>query len=120
MLLNYIIFTTNLFTALLFIALGMPLIKDKVKPNGFYGVRTKFSFVSDENWYKINKYGGKVFILSGIVLLLLSPIYLAINVEANPILFTVTTLFILPVITIAIVSIFKEQKRLSTPTIEEG
>jgi hypothetical protein len=45
--------------AVLFIALSIPLMKRKVKMNPWYGVRIPKSFESEENWYRINAYGGK-------------------------------------------------------------
>lgn len=41
------------------IALGLPLMKRKVKMNRWYGVRIPKSFQSEENWFKINEYGGR-------------------------------------------------------------
>lgn len=71
---------TNIFLSLFFIVLCIPLAKKKIKMNKWYGMRTEESFKSEENWYKINEYGGKVFIywlipllLIGIVLLFLPP-----------------------------------------------
>ena len=41
------------------IVLGLPLMKRKVKMNYWYGVRIAKSFQSEENWFKINEYGGR-------------------------------------------------------------
>jgi uncharacterized membrane protein len=36
--------------------------------NGFYGVRIPKSFVSDDNWYAINAYGGRVLAVAGAII----------------------------------------------------
>ena len=61
----------NIFVALLIIAVSVPLVMRKIPMNRFYGIRFKKSFESDENWYKINAYGGKQLIAWSIVLLII-------------------------------------------------
>ena len=56
---NIYLGSTLLAVAILFIALSIPLVKRKVKMNPWYGVRIPKAFESEENWYKINAYGGK-------------------------------------------------------------
>ncbi|MGA7614499.1 MAG: SdpI family protein [Thermoanaerobaculia bacterium] len=50
------------------ILVSLPLILGMVPRNRLYGIRTKRAFVSEENWYAINAYGGKLFLLFGILL----------------------------------------------------
>ena len=38
----------------------LPLIYRKVPMNRFYGIRIPQAFVSDERWYDINAYGGRL------------------------------------------------------------
>lgn len=49
---------------------SIPLVCGKVPPNAIYGIRTKFAFSSEENWYAINKFGGKVFVGVAVVIML--------------------------------------------------
>lgn len=56
---NIIFGLLNIGSALLIFLVSIPLIKRKIRMNGLYGVRIKKSFESEENWYKINAYGGK-------------------------------------------------------------
>lgn len=49
--------------ALLIIGPSIPLVMHKIKMNDFYGIRIRKAFKSEENWYKINEYGGKEFII---------------------------------------------------------
>jgi hypothetical protein len=59
---------TNTAVAVLTILLSVPLVLRRVGMNSWYGVRFKKSFESEENWYKINEYGGRQLILWSIVL----------------------------------------------------
>lgn len=52
------------------IVVSVPLMKGYVKMNGWYGIRIKKAFKSDENWYKINAYGGKRFIIWSLLLVI--------------------------------------------------
>lgn len=62
---------SNIFVALLVIAISIPLVYNKIPMNRVYGVRFKQSFASEETWYKINAYGGRQLIVWSIPLLLL-------------------------------------------------
>ena len=70
--LNIIVGISNLSLAVLLIVLSIPLIQRKVKMNHLYGVRIKKAFESEENWYKINAYGGRLLMIWGAVLAVLS------------------------------------------------
>lgn len=61
-------------------ALLIPLYRGKVKRNPVYGVRIRKAFESEENWYKINRYGAialmywaALLIVMGIVCLFIPP-----------------------------------------------
>ncbi|MCK4902453.1 MAG: SdpI family protein [Thermoplasmatales archaeon] len=65
----------SLLITLIFIIAGtleiiqaIPLIQEKIKRNKLYGFRTPKTLSSDEIWYKANKYVGKDFVFSGIIL----------------------------------------------------
>jgi uncharacterized membrane protein len=59
---------------ILFIVLGNYL--GKIKPNWFVGIRTPWTLSSEVVWNKTHRFGGKVFVVSGIILILtnLSPL----------------------------------------------
>ncbi len=59
----------DIFPAVLFILISLPLILEKIPPNAFYGFRIRKAFLSDENWYQINQYGGKALTLWSLPLL---------------------------------------------------
>lgn len=60
----------NISRGLLFIMISIPLAKQKIAMNKFYGFRFKKAFDSDEHWYRINTYGGKLLILWSILLIM--------------------------------------------------
>jgi uncharacterized membrane protein len=62
---------SNIFVGVLFIAISLPLVMGKIPMNSFCGVRFKKSYESEENWYKINRYGGQQLIIWSIVLVIL-------------------------------------------------
>jgi uncharacterized membrane protein len=53
---------------LLIFATAIPLILRRVPPNGIYGVRTKASFASESDWYRINAIGGRYLAVSGVLI----------------------------------------------------
>jgi hypothetical protein len=53
----------NVFFAMLFIGLAIPLLIGKVRMNRWYGFRLKEAFRSDEHWRKINRYGARQLLL---------------------------------------------------------
>jgi uncharacterized membrane protein len=67
----------NVATGCLCLVLGFPLMLRKVRMNRWYGVRLPKSFASDENWYKINEYGGRQLMLWALPLIVLGGLCLA-------------------------------------------
>jgi len=59
---------SNLGVAIVFAALAIPLIRGEVAMNRFYGIRIKKAFASDDNWYRINAYGGRCLAAWSVVL----------------------------------------------------
>jgi len=77
---------------LLLIAISIPLAQGSIKMNPLYGVRIKKAFESEENWYKLNKYGGRRLIFWSIVLICISIASLFFEISENSILFVVFSL----------------------------
>jgi uncharacterized membrane protein len=65
---NVISGLSNILAGLLIIAVCVPLLKGKIQMNRWYGIRMKKSFESEENWYKINRYGAQRMILWSLVI----------------------------------------------------
>ncbi|WP_251548830.1 SdpI family protein [Neobacillus muris] len=53
---------------LLFIFIGN--VSPKFKPNYFFGIRTPWTLANEEVWKKTHRLGGKVFVVSGLLLLI--------------------------------------------------
>jgi uncharacterized membrane protein len=70
----------NLMTGIVASLISVPLIRGKVPPNSLYGIRTKFAFSSEENWYRINRYGGKMFLRAGLLITVMSVVGLFLPV----------------------------------------
>ncbi len=54
-------------TAAVFIALGFPLMKNKVPPNGLYGFRTNATLTDPAVWYPVNRTSGAWIVVGGVV-----------------------------------------------------
>ncbi len=54
---------------LVFIVLGWPLMRGRVKPNGLYGFRTATSLSSEVIWYPTNRLTGQIAFAAGWVML---------------------------------------------------
>ena len=79
---------SNIFVGLMFIVISIPLVKRKVSMNNLYGVRIKKAFESEENWYKINAYGGQQLILWSTLLVLMGVASFFLPLEGNGMLIT--------------------------------
>ncbi len=60
----------NAMVGLLFVAIGNVL--PRVRPNWFLGIRTPWTLESDRVWRETHRFGGRVFVAGGVVLLLLA------------------------------------------------
>lgn len=59
--------------AILFIAIGLPLVFRKIKPNYFYGYRLSSNVIgNDDIWYRINEIGGKHLLIIGSLIAVIS------------------------------------------------
>ncbi|NND70455.1 MAG: SdpI family protein [Rhodothermales bacterium] len=80
---NLILGGTLVFIATVFLLLAIPLIRRRVKVNYLYGIRFKKSYSSDEAWYDINEYGGKVLAISSVPMFILGLLCFFVDLEAN-------------------------------------
>jgi len=51
------------------VALAVPLMYGRVKPNSLYGLRTERTLRDEDAWYRGNAYGGRLFFRTGLVAL---------------------------------------------------
>lgn len=52
----------------LFVIIGNYL--PKCKPNRYMGIKLPWTFASEENWYKTHRFGGKVWVAAGFIIIL--------------------------------------------------
>jgi uncharacterized membrane protein len=52
---------------LLLIVISIPLIQRRIKPNYWYGFRTKCTLNNPDLWYEVNAYAGKRLLISGLI-----------------------------------------------------
>ena len=57
-----------LFTGLLFIGISLPLILEKVPPNGWYGFRVAKTFSNERIWYGANRAAGYNLFWAGVAI----------------------------------------------------
>ena len=55
------------FSGLLLAGLSVPLILQKIPPNGLYGLRVRSTMEKPQVWYKVNAYAGKRLLVVGLV-----------------------------------------------------
>jgi hypothetical protein len=61
------------------VAVSIPLYLGKIKMNCFYGFRIRNAFESEENWYKINRYGAKTLMCWSVVIMAIGIVYLYVE-----------------------------------------
>lgn len=69
---THIIFGSYCAAGLVICLTTIPLIRGRVGPNNFYGIRTKASRQNDAAWYHINKVGGTYLLVAGLMMSVLS------------------------------------------------
>ncbi len=67
---GFVVGVCDMGLALVVILLSVPLVKGSISRNAFYGVCTRVTLVSDENWYRANAYGGNQLIIWSIPMFL--------------------------------------------------
>lgn len=55
------------FAGLGLVALGLPLLYEKIRPNPYYGFRVAATLSDDRVWYAVNKYAARRLIAAGLV-----------------------------------------------------
>lgn len=56
-------------------AIALPLVMHRIRPNHLYGVRTALTLRSETVWYQVNRFWGKCMIASGLAFFLLSVLF---------------------------------------------
>ena len=72
-------FITLTFLGVVIILISIPLYIGKVKMNGVYGFRIRKAFESEQNWYRINRYGAGALMIWAVVLMAVGIICLFVH-----------------------------------------
>ncbi|MDY6866264.1 MAG: SdpI family protein, partial [Halobacteriota archaeon] len=58
----------------------------KMGPNPWFGLKSGYTLIDDESWYKTNRYIGKILIIGGISLMVISSITYAVSLDVQKVL----------------------------------
>ncbi len=61
----------NVVIAVVAILSSVPLLRGRIKMNRWFGIRVPKAFKSDENWYRVNRYGSRALIWWSIPILVI-------------------------------------------------
>ncbi len=77
---------TLLFTAvgLVFVGLGVPLLRGRVPPNPWYGCRTEKTLSDEKIWYAVNRVTGRDLIAAGVAVVVGSLAVFVFGRRTNP------------------------------------
>ncbi len=79
--LNTTLGTVNIACGIVFVLISIPLVMKKIPMNSLYGFRIPKAFKSEENWYEINRYGGRQLIRWSVLLVLIGALYFIFPIE---------------------------------------
>ena len=96
----------------LIIAVCVPLLKDQIKPNALYGIRLAKSFESDENWYKMNRFGARQMIMGAAAMMVCGLVAFFLPLHNNPILSAVVAFVPLLLLLVPALQIYRYSKTL--------
>jgi len=93
-----------IFVGALEILMGIPLMYGKIKPNWFYGFRLPKTVSNKEIWYEVNKQTGRDFMVSGMIIIIVSLFLMAFNLNFDVVAMTTIQIFILMVLMATIIA----------------
>jgi uncharacterized membrane protein len=91
------------FVGLLFVGISIPLIKNRVPPNLFYGFRTRKTLSDPKIWYEVNHISGIDLFIAGALITTASLAMLALAQSWRPenVAFTLVSVMVLSVTGVA-------------------
>lgn len=81
---NFWLGICNISVGIFIILISIPLVLGKIPMNQWYGIRFSKSFVSEQNWYMINAYGGKQLIVWSVPLILFGGLTFFLPIGTDP------------------------------------
>jgi uncharacterized membrane protein len=67
-----------------YIGLGIPLLRGQVRPNSWYGCRTKKTLSDEKIWYAVNRVTGRDLIIAGVLVVISSLAVFLLGRRLNP------------------------------------
>lgn len=96
----------------LLVALSIPLIQRRIKPNPFYGFRVTKAYSSEQTWYDVNAYAGKWLLGAGVAIVMVAILFALIpGITADGYAWSVTGVT-LAALGISLVQSFRYLKRI--------
>ncbi|MGI8788701.1 MAG: SdpI family protein [Pyrinomonadaceae bacterium] len=98
---------------IMFIALSIPLIKERVPPNGSYGFRTRKTLSDPKIWYAANRASGKDLFVAGTIVSISSLVMLLFGcgLKAEYVVFTLLAVMVFSLIG-ALVNSYRTLKKM--------
>jgi uncharacterized membrane protein len=90
----------------------LPLLKGQVKPNVLYGIRMAKSFESDENWFKMNRYGARQMMLWAAVMMAFGFVAFFLPLRGNETLAVIVGLVPVLLLFIPVIRIYRYSKMI--------
>lgn len=76
--------TVDIVLAVVTIALAIPLARGRIPMNELYGIRLRKAFESEQNWYRINAYGGRQLVWWSVPMLVIGAVSFFLPVATQP------------------------------------
>lgn len=90
------------FSGVLLIALGVPLMNRRVPPNAWWGLRVPATFADEEVWYEANAASGRDAVRFGVVLVIAALVLPLVGVSAEAYALIMCVLTLVGVVAIAV------------------
>ena len=113
---NVLVGVENLAFAVLFVAIGLPLVAGRVPMNRRFGFRFGRAYESEDMWMRINRYGGYRLIGWSVAMLAAGVLSLFRPYEQNALLIAVLSFVPL----LAIVRVVSESRRYARRLPDDG
>jgi uncharacterized membrane protein len=93
-----------------FAALGVPLLRGRVRPNFWYGCRTHKTLSDEKIWYAVNRVTGRDLIVGGAIIIAAALVTLAVGRNMNP---TARAIVLLSVMMLSVVAMAVDSLKVS-------
>lgn len=82
--------------------ISIPLIREKIRPNFYYGFRVRKTLENPKTWYAVNKFAGQRLLIASLVIILMAIGLYLLPGMTQPVYAFVTLIFFIALTTIAL------------------